>query len=273
MSKPTQNWIHTAPSLRYFERIEAFFSSYEYAPHRHDTYAIGTTLSGVQSFNYRGTAEHSTRGQVIVLHPDEKHDGRAGTEHGYHYHMLYIQPALFQDILQGQPLPFIEHGLSRDAHLHRILQRFFQQQTAAINTLTEEDTLFDLVTTLQQLATSQTSRNKLADGIAAARAREYLDAHWQNDISLADLEACSGRDRWRLSRDFRLLYGTSPHRYQIMRRLDHVKASLLAGATPVDAAYAAGFFDQSHMHRHFVASIGMPPARWQKLLLPSHTAS
>ena len=50
-----------------------------FAPHRHDSYAIGVTLRGVQSFGYRGTTEHSEAGCAFVIHPDEKHDGRAGT--------------------------------------------------------------------------------------------------------------------------------------------------------------------------------------------------
>jgi hypothetical protein len=36
------------------ERLEAYFAGHGYDPHRHDTYAIGVTLSGVQLFDYRG---------------------------------------------------------------------------------------------------------------------------------------------------------------------------------------------------------------------------
>lgn len=78
------DWIRFAPSQAGLERIEAFFEGYAYDPHRHDTYAIGYTMSGVQSFDYRGALCNSTRGKVMVLHPDEVHNGRAGKRELYH---------------------------------------------------------------------------------------------------------------------------------------------------------------------------------------------
>ncbi|MBF9267455.1 helix-turn-helix domain-containing protein, partial [Paracidovorax cattleyae] len=95
----------------------------------------------------------------------------------------------------------------------------------------------------------------------------FLHAQLQSPrpLTLADLEQASGQDRWRLSRDFRALYGTSPYRYLVLRRLDLAR-SLIAGGTPLaEAAAAAGFHDQSHMTRHFVQAFGVPPARWARM--------
>ena len=49
--------------------------------------AIGVTETGVQAFDYRGVAHISTTGKVVVLHPDEIHDGHAGTEAGCEYRL------------------------------------------------------------------------------------------------------------------------------------------------------------------------------------------
>ena len=67
------------------ELLRAWFGGRAFTKHRHDTYAIGVTEAGVQTFFYRGRVERSTPGQVVVLHPDEVHDGRAGTEAGFGY--------------------------------------------------------------------------------------------------------------------------------------------------------------------------------------------
>jgi len=72
-----------------------------FAPHRHDSYAIGITLRGVQSFGYRGTTQHSEAGCAFVIHPDEKHDGRAGTDEGFGYRIVYIAPRLIAEALPG----------------------------------------------------------------------------------------------------------------------------------------------------------------------------
>ena len=75
-------------------RLAARFHGHAYDPHRHDCYAVGVTLDGVQEFQYRGAVRASSTGQTMVLHPDEAHDGHAGIEDGFTYHMLYVDPAL-----------------------------------------------------------------------------------------------------------------------------------------------------------------------------------
>ncbi len=58
MASP-RDWIRLAPRQPGIERLEAYFAGHGYDPHRHDTYAIGVTLSGVQLFDYRGATVHS----------------------------------------------------------------------------------------------------------------------------------------------------------------------------------------------------------------------
>ncbi|TKB64563.1 MAG: AraC family transcriptional regulator, partial [Mesorhizobium sp.] len=94
---PAENCIVPAPGAAGMERIEARFHGDAFDLHRHDTYAIGVTLYGVQRFRYRGQTRQSLPGQIIILHPDELHDGGAGTEDGLRYRMLYLEPSLMLD--------------------------------------------------------------------------------------------------------------------------------------------------------------------------------
>ena len=89
------------------ERLEAYFCGQAFSPHRHDSYAIGLTISGVQSFRYRGVQRYCLPGQFHVLHPDELHDGGAGTDDGFGYRIVYIDPSLIQQALAGKKLPFV----------------------------------------------------------------------------------------------------------------------------------------------------------------------
>src|ERR1700690_413726 len=88
------------------ERLQARFRGRAFAPHRHDTYAIGVTLAGVQTFRYRGETRHCLPGQCHILHPDELHDGAAGTADGFAYRILYVDPGLVQEAVGGGALPF-----------------------------------------------------------------------------------------------------------------------------------------------------------------------
>jgi AraC-like DNA-binding protein len=260
--RPSRNdWFLRAPDVGGLQRFEAFFAGHGYDLHRHDTYAIGHTLAGVQSFQYRGGWRHSLPGATIVLHPDEAHDGEAGTESGFQYRMMYIEPALIQQMLGGQPLPFIKTGLSNDPRLFAATGALLRSLDCPLDPLEEQDALFDLAQAMSTVCGAPGKRSGF-DYVAAQRAREYIHGALDRTVTLDELAQHSGRDRWSLSRDFRLLFGTSPYRYLTMRRLDMARALLIQGQTLVSAALIAGFTDQSHMTRQFRKTYGLPPARW-----------
>ncbi|WP_312936095.1 AraC family transcriptional regulator [Pseudomonas sp.] len=259
------DWVLRADTPGRIERIEAWFGGHGYDPHRHDTYSIGRTLAGVQSFHYTGSLRHGLPGTTLVLHPDELHDGMAGTDAGFRYRMAYIDPALIQQVLGGEPLPHIVGGVSSDPRLLRASETLVQAVEHPLAELEEQDAVYDLAIALRAVAGRPRGRKRL-DYCATQRARAFILEHLEQDITLPMLEHVSGRERWSLSRDFRTLYGTSPYRFVTLRRLDRVRALLLAGCSLVDAALAAGFHDQSHMTRYFTRCYGVPPARWLQRL-------
>ncbi|SDO56654.1 AraC family transcriptional regulator [Ectopseudomonas guguanensis] len=268
-NQPTSSdWVVRSALPSGVERIEAWFAGHGYDPHRHDTYSIGRTLAGVQSFNYKGSLCHGVPGNTLVLHPDELHDGMAGTNAGFRYRMAYVDPALIQNILGGQPLPFISGGLSNDPRLYRASEAFVQALDHPLEMLEEQDALYDLAMALHAVAGKPPGRKRL-DYRAAERARAFIMEHLHSSITLEMLEQASGRERWSLSRDFRALYGTSPYRFVTLRRLDYFRSLALNGFTLVDASLAAGFHDQSHMTRHFTRSYGVSPLRWLARLRPA----
>jgi hypothetical protein len=83
------------------QRLRARFCGHAYDPHRHETYAVGLTERGIQAFSYRGAACASTAGRVIVLHPDEVHDGHAVEPEGFSYRMLYVDAAAISEAIGG----------------------------------------------------------------------------------------------------------------------------------------------------------------------------
>src|SRR5262245_28734914 len=136
------DWMRSTDAENGVECLEAWFQGYAYHKHRHDTYAICLTTSGVQAFNYRGAAEISMPGQVVVLHPDELHDGHAGTEDGFGYRILYVEPALiFQavQVLVGQAcaLPFVRSAVATNPKLSAAIMSAFQgaREPLAIDSL------------------------------------------------------------------------------------------------------------------------------------------
>src|SRR5260370_7792953 len=108
-----KDWMQIAPALNGLERLKARFHGYAYDWHRHDTYAVGVTLEGVQTFDYRRTTHNSLAGQVIVIHPDERHNGRADSTTGFGYCMLYIDPIRIRQAGELPTLPFLPKTIFR----------------------------------------------------------------------------------------------------------------------------------------------------------------
>src|SRR5690349_15587590 len=144
------DWMRIAPSSEGFERIEAFFSGHGFDPHRHDTYAVGITVEGVQSFRYRGAAMRSLPGQVFVLHPDEVHDGHAGSTFGFRYRILYVEPRAIRDALSDgrHPLPFVREAVSRDRRLAAAITPALRELDMPLEELHRDQIVLDLAEAL-----------------------------------------------------------------------------------------------------------------------------
>jgi AraC-like DNA-binding protein len=250
------------------ELLRAWFGERAYERHRHDTYAISVTESGVQTFDYRGRVERATPGEVVVLHPDEMHDGRPGTAAGFGYRIVYVEPARIAAAVRAihggsAPLPFVRSPVCRSPALA-------QAVTAAFRLAPESLALDSLVLRLAEglldagTAGPAVSPTPRLDHAALGRARAFLDGR-HTVVRSAELEAVTALDRYDLARQFRAAYGTSPYRYSLMRRLDFARDQLGRGTPLADAALAAGFVDQAHFTRMFRSAFGLTPGRYVRL--------
>jgi hypothetical protein len=132
-TKPSADWMRRTDAVGGVELLHAWLQGVAYHKHRHATYAIGLTDTGVQVFDYRGAAHISTPGKVVVLHPDEIHDGRAGTAAGFGYRLLYVEPAFIFEavrVLCGHAgsLPFVRDPVTTNTTLSAALQAAFQAE-------------------------------------------------------------------------------------------------------------------------------------------------
>jgi AraC-like DNA-binding protein len=249
-----------------FRRLAARFHGHAYDAHRHDCYAVGVTLAGVQAFQYRGAERASSVGQTMVLHPDEVHDGHAGAAEGFTYHMLYVDPALIGAALDGASPPFVRDVVAKDDELAAIIAEAFEDFPHAPAAMAVDSIVARLADTLDRRSDRRPPRPGRRDCLAAAeRARQLLEETTDPAISSADLERVTGFDRYALSRAFRAAFGSSPHRYLVARRVARAQRLLTTGASLADAAAGAGFADQSHFTRHFKAHLGLTPGRYISL--------
>jgi len=165
-------------------------------------------------------------------------------------------------VLDGGALPFVEGGVSINARLYRAALAMLQDYVRPLTALQYQDILYEVTMALCEVA-GHARAGTIVNRVAAIRAREYIDANLDQSFSLDELERVAGHNRWQLSRDFRAVFGTSPHRYLLFRRLDRARAMLIEGYQIGHAALDCGFADQSHFNRTFKKAFGLTPAAWR----------
>jgi len=249
------------------QRLMARFRGHAYDLHRHACYAIGITDCGVQAFRYRGAERASLPGQVMVIHPDEAHDGHAGIPRGFAYRMVYLEPVLVQQALGGAHAPpFVPEVVADDAATARLLAEAFVDFPASLDPLAQDGIVARFAEALARRGGLGPARaSSLGARARVEAARAFLAAESSRAITSSDLEAVTGLDRFTLAREFRAVLGTSPHRYLVGRRIAKAQALIMAGTGLAEAAVAAGFVDQSHLTRQFKARLGVTPGRWVAL--------
>jgi AraC-like DNA-binding protein len=244
------------------ERAEVYLSATAFTPHQHDTYAIGITTAGVQTFRYRGTRRVCLPGQLHILHPDETHDGAAATGTGFGYRILYLAPELIRDARGGRALPFVADPVQDLTPASQGMAGLVADIDEPVSDLGRAEIAVTIADALSALSGQPGHDRAVIDVRAAGLAREFLAAHAREQTPASALEKITGTDRFTLARHFRRAFGTSPDRYRTRRRLDLARAAIENGIPLAQAAADAGFADQSHMTRQFKQAYGLTPARW-----------
>jgi AraC-like DNA-binding protein len=255
------------------ECLSAQFTSHRYAPHRHDTFVIGVNLSGVEVFDARGARHLAGPGQMMVLNPDELHDGRALDAH-YRYRAFYPSIEIMQATaadMTGDPgtavaepvfdgLAFDDPALATQLlRLHRLLE-------AGTDPLALDEALTATFAQLimRHAATNRRPAEAGREDRRIARVIEAIDAEPGVPWRLDDLAALAGLSRYHFIRVFRRATGQSPHGYVTTRRIGLARRLLSRGERPAEVAVACGFADQAHLTRLFRQAFGIAPGRYAR---------
>ncbi len=104
------------------------------------------------------------------------------------------------------------------------------------------------------------------------RALSHIERHFTEALYLDDLAALAGLSVCRFVTVFRRQVGLTPHRFVCRERVRYARTLLIDGVPAAQAALEAGFFDQSHLSRHFKSIYGVTPGRYLRELAPSQPA-
>ncbi len=253
--------------FRDMECLSASFITHEFSPHSHDTFSIGAIEVGCQVASIRGMREYTGPGALYLINPGEVHDGQPGAPEGYRYRMIYPDVALLTDIIEDvtgrafNGMPSFGRQLLTDPELARSFNLAHSRiEAGEVAALEGEESMYCVIATMFARHGSDMIRAPdHNEPLAMRRVRDYIAAHFDEEIGLEALARVAGLSRAHMIRAFRKQYFITPHAFQTDMRIRHARHLLRMGATPSDTAAACGFADQAHMTRQFKARTGLTP--------------
>lgn len=238
---------------------------YDYTPgpavsldrHTHERYQLCFNPDFIGQVWIGGEWHVVPRGEMTLVPPGETHAVRdvADRTTSGTYRVLYVEPDLFGTASFGS----FQHAggtlAKRFERLHQVLEHpatRLEREDRIVLMLAELRARFDRPVVVAPAVGPQ----------PALLARDYLHDHVSDNVGLTDLAREVNLSPYHLLRVFRRDFGLTPHGYQMQARVEHAKRFLARGATVTQAAHDSGFFDSSHLNRHFRRVVGVSPVRY-----------
>lgn len=255
--------------------LHAHFTTHAFAPHWHEYYVVGLITDGVQTFRYRRDRYVTTRGGFFILNPGEPHTGESAIETGFTYRALYptsehMEQAMVELSRPGE-LPHFPTARMDERDMAESIHHFHALLTAELSPLERQTRWLSLLTALVlRYGSAGSERLALpaagAEPRAVSLARDYLEEHFAERVTLPRMAAQTSLSPFHLVRVFRRATGITPHAYLESVRIRHAQRLLECGEAPAVAAFATGFSSQSHFTERFRRTLGVTPAvyasRW-----------
>ena len=248
-----------------FEILKGTYTRHRFAPHLHDTFALGAIEAGASKIRYRDRTVTQHAGDVVVIPAREVHTGESDGPQGWSYRMLYLPEEVLVGFTTTDDLRFDGPSIA-DPELARRIGELHALLDAGTDRLRGQTALVDV---LQMLCTRHAggSVERSGEGRPSATlglVRDYLESNFAKPISLMELSVLSGVSPFHLSRRFRARYGLPPYMYLELVRVNRAREMLRRGDPISRVAFDTGFSDQSHLTRRFKRVVGVPPGQYAK---------
>ena len=246
------------------ELYRAHIVRHAFEPHTHEAYGLGAIEDGVERFRYRGSEHLAAAGALVLMNPDELHTGRAETQGGWRYRMVYVDAAVAQAVC-GSAWAF-PAAVADDAPRARRIGALIDALWQADEPLAADSLLARLFETLRVHARVVVPPREAAHRFTPVL--DHLRAHLAEPQSLDTLARVAGLSPFHFLRAFKAQHGATPHQALMALRLLEAKRLLAAGQMPAQVAAAVGLADQSHLTRAFVRRYGVTPGRYRSQVAP-----
>ncbi|THF65790.1 AraC family transcriptional regulator [Pseudothauera nasutitermitis] len=258
------------PALPHAESRRACDSRACYRPHSHPTYSIGAVDRGTSVFTGAAAGPVVLHpGTLVFVPPARAHACNPTPGRAWSYQMLHLD-ARWWHATRGEEAHAAAEATIRICRDPAEYARF-----CALNDLLFSATPSDeKQAALRAFAAGFDATGGAWGELPARRAGHLVPRLWpamealreergSMPLSLDELAALVGMNRYQLIRAFRAATGMTPHAWRLDQRVNRARASLRAGEDLASVAHRLGFADQSHFQRVFKAHAGITPGRYR----------
>ncbi|GAB1541897.1 hypothetical protein NUACC21_45700 [Scytonema sp. NUACC21] len=252
--------------------------SYNTPEHRLTMHTISTTLCSTSSERwfdgYRQT-EYQNIGTIAIIPAGILH--RCLWEENVQFMFVAIESTLLFNLAAevdlSENIELIPQFATRqDPLIQGILLSFQEELSSNIQTnnlCIEQLTTTLVIHLLKKYCVKNTLIATYSGGLPKYKLRqtlEYIHAHLNQNIKLADLAGSVGMSQYYFVRLFKQSMGIAPYQYVIQQRVERAMQLLKQGkVTITDIALQCGFANQSHFTKHFRKITGVTPRSYQQI--------
>jgi AraC-like DNA-binding protein len=251
-------WRPRVPGV--VEVFHAHFTEYAYPMHVHEAWTLLIVDDGAVRYDLDRHEHGTPHDTVSLLPPHVPHNGSPATAHGFRKRVLYLDGTHLGEDLIGAAVdgPDLRDPVLRlrVGQLHTALGRPGDEL--------EAESRLTLVAERLRAHLGPSAPTQRHSPALARTLRELLDEHVVQGIGLDEAARLVHAHPAHLVRAFSGAYGIAPHQYLMSRRVDRARRLLLDGRPPSEVASATGFYDQSHLTRHFKKLVGVAPGRYAR---------
>lgn len=257
------------PQLDNLELLHASHVTHDYPRHMHEEYSIAVVLQGTETTACRGASHKARAGHLLLINAEEVHSNKSV---GSEYRLIKVRAKRLERVAlaMGGPLreaPSFPEVVVDDPFLFRRLLNLHLKLEQDISALEQES---EFVSTMGFLLTRLNKNNRApqtatkagSEDVYVRLVRDYLRAHYAENVSLTQLTSLTNLSPFYLLRVFHNCAGFPPHEYQTQVRIAHARKLIRNGTSLSQAALETGFFDQSHLSRNFKRIVGVTPRQY-----------
>lgn len=254
-------WRPRVPGV--VEVFHAHFTQYAYPMHVHDAWTLLIVDDGAVRYDLDRHEHGTPHDTVTLLPPHVPHNGSPATPHGFRKRVIYLDATQLDESFIGPAVdgPDLADPVlrTRVGQLHSALRHPGDELEAASRLTLIGERL------REHLRPRLTGQRPPPDHGVAHTLRELLDARLAQGIALDEAARLVHAHPAHLVRAFSAAFGIAPHQYLMSRRVDRARRLLLDGQPLIEVATATGFYDQSHLTRHFKRLVGVTPGRYARI--------